>query len=178
MQFTKEFSFSLFVAHVVAERHTSTPPEQYSRRTERKLRNQSPSVQYIFKFLKSRNILHNLSMSPLYTQHYCTNQYIARSHWPSRSRIINQKTLIDNLISLKVALNGGTRPRATTPPHPHFLSSMGDGQANTFRWRDTSPRAALSVVLCITYNFDLIIYNYYYKSYNYHKLHNCIIYNI
>ena len=43
---------------------------------------------------------------------------------------------------LKVALDGGTRPRATTP----IFSSMGDGQANAFRW-DTSPRAALSVVL-------------------------------
>ena len=80
---------------------------------------------------------------------------------------------------LKVALDGGTRPRATTPAHPHFLPSMGDGQANAFRWRDTSNRAALSVVLCITYNFDLIIYNYYFKFHNcYHKLHNCIIYNI
>ena len=75
-----------------------------------------------------------------------------------------------------MALDRGTRPWAMTPIHPHFLSSMGDGQANAFRWRDTSPRAALSVVLCIMYNnFDLIIYNYYYKFYNYHKLHNCII---
>ena len=80
---------------------------------------------------------------------------------------------------LKVALDGGTRPGDTLQIHPHFLSLMGDGQANAFRWRDTSPRAALSVVLCITYNFDLIIQNYYYKFYNcYHKLHNCIIYNI
>ena len=77
-----------------------------------------------------------------------------------------------------MALDGGTRPRATTPTHTHFLSSMGDGQANAFRWRDT-PRATLSVVLCITYNFDLIIDNDYYKFHNcYHKLHNCIIYNI
>ena len=77
---------------------------------------------------------------------------------------------------IKVALDGGTRPRATTPTHPHCLSSMGDGQANSFRWRDTSPRAALSVVFCIMYNFDLIIYNYYYKLYNfYHKLHYCIM---
>ena len=67
---------------------------------------------------------------------------------------------------LTVALDGGTRPRATTPSHPHFLSSIRDGQANVFRWRDTSPRAALSVVLCITYNSDPIIYNYYYKFHN------------
>ena len=67
---------------------------------------------------------------------------------------------------LKVALDGGTLPQAATPTHPHFLSSMGDGQANAFIWRDTSPRAALSVVLCITHNFDLMIYNYYYKFYN------------
>ena len=81
-------------------------------------------------------------------------------------------------MSVKVGLDEGTRPRAMTPTHPHFLSSMGDGQANSFRWRDTSPRAALSVVLCITHNFDLIIYNYYYKFSNcYHKLQNCIIYN-
>ena len=48
---------------------------------------------------------------------------------------------------LKVALDGGTRPRDTLQIHPHFLSLMGDGQANAFRWRDTSPRATLSVVL-------------------------------
>ena len=52
---------------------------------------------------------------------------------------------------VKWPLDGGTRPRATIPTHPHFLSSMGDGQANAFRWRDTSPWAVLSVVLCITY---------------------------
>ena len=64
---------------------------------------------------------------------------------------------------LKVALDRGTRPGDTLQIHPHFLSLMGDGQANAFRWRDTSPRAALSVVLCFTYNFDLIIHNYCYK---------------
>ena len=48
---------------------------------------------------------------------------------------------------LKVALDGGTRPGDTLQIHPHFLSLMGDGQANAFRWRDTSPRATLSVVL-------------------------------
>ena len=48
---------------------------------------------------------------------------------------------------VKVALDGGTRPGDTLQIHPHFLSLMGDGQANAFRWRDTSPRAALSVVL-------------------------------
>ena len=40
------------------------------------------------------------------------------------------------------------------------------------------PRAVslrLKPPICITYNFDLIIYNNYYKFYNcYHKLHNCI----
>ena len=41
---------------------------------------------------------------------------------------------------LKVALDGGTRPGDTLQIHPHFLSLMGDGQANAFRWRDTSPR--------------------------------------
>ena len=51
---------------------------------------------------------------------------------------------------VKVALDGGTRPGDTLQIHPHFLSLMGDGQANAFRWRDTSPWAALSVVLCIT----------------------------
>ena len=64
---------------------------------------------------------------------------------------------------VKVALDGGTRPGDTLQIHPHFLSLMGDGQANAFRWRDTSPRATLSVVLWIMYNFDLIIYNDYYK---------------
>ena len=38
--------------------------------------------------------------------------------------------------------NGGFRRRDTLQIHPHFLSLMGDGQANAFRWRDTSPRAA------------------------------------
>ena len=64
---------------------------------------------------------------------------------------------------IKVALDGGTRPGDTLQIHPHFLSLMGDGQANAFRWRDTSPWATLSVVLRTTYNFDLIIYNDYNK---------------
>ena len=68
-----------------------------------------------------------------------------------------------NTKHLKVALDGWTRPGDTLQIHPHFLSLMGDGQANAFRWRDTSPRATLSVVLRITYNFDLIIYNDYNK---------------
>ena len=50
-------------------------------------------------------------------------------------------------VMLKVALDGGTRPGDTLQIHPHFLTLMGDGQANAFRWRDTSPRATLSVVL-------------------------------
>ena len=74
-----------------------------------------------------------------------------------RGRVLPSKA------TLKVALDGGTRPGDTLQIHPHFLSLMGDGQANAFRWRDTSPRATLSVVLWITYNFDLIIYNDYYK---------------
>ena len=48
---------------------------------------------------------------------------------------------------LKVALDGGTRPGDTLQIQPHFLSLMGEEQANAFRWRDTSPRATLSVVL-------------------------------
>ena len=62
--------------------------------------------------------------------------------------VIHQKTAksTEN-ITVKVALDGGTRPGDTLQIHPHFLSLMGDGQANAFRWRDTSPRATLSVVL-------------------------------
>ena len=95
----------------------------------------------------------------IYTMQICQLCYVML--WRYNSKEYRQHSL------LKLALDGGTRrvarPRATTPTHPHFLSSMGDGQANAFSWRDTSPGAALSVVLCITHNFDLIIHNYYYK---------------
>ena len=84
------------------------------------------------------------------------------SNWLNQYRVVHWSKWW-NVGGVKVALDGGTRPGDTLQIHPHFLSLMADGQVNASRWRDTSPRATLSVVLWITYNFDLIIYNDYYK---------------
>ena len=76
-------------------------------------------------------------------------------------RIMVRFSLMERLSRVKLALHGGTRPRATTPTHPHALPLFNERWASR-RINMEGHFTPGSIVSCVIYKYLNLLLNYFF----------------